>query len=154
MEFLPQAAEFEAHRDDLRRMASEIEEALQTFDNAEMLFHMQRDLLAPHRSPRLYEDAEYSDRNDARRLLLDHLGHVRQKLDEAVEVGDFARVRDHLLAYSQVVGDRAYFGFFGEELTPIEAAAGTYRVVLHVGDESYSGRVTVREDPLLSDIGF
>ena len=61
---------------------------------------------------------------------------------------------DHLLFYSSIVGDRAYFGFFGEELTPIEAAAGTYRVVLHVGDESYSGRVRVREDPLLSDFGF
>ena len=151
MHFMPGDAEIEAHRDDLRHIASEIEAALNTFDDAEVLFHMQRDLLAPHRAPRLYDDADYPNRADARPLLLDHLGHVRQKLDEAEEVWDFIQVRNHLLAYSLVVGDRAFFGFYGDELLPVEAAAGTYRVVLRVGEAAYTGSVSVREDPLLGE---
>lgn len=36
-----------------------------------------------------------------------------------------------------------------QQLTPVEAAAGTYRVVLHVGEASYAGSVSVRDDPVL-----
>ena len=149
MTFTPSVEEIDAHRADLRRMASEIGQVLGTYDNAEVLFHMQRDLIAPHRAPSLVEDAAYPNLDDARRLLLDHLSHLRIQLDEASELRDFARVRRQLVAYSSVVGDQAYFGFFGDELAAVEAEAGTYRVMLRVGGEVYSGTVSVREDPLL-----
>ncbi len=48
------------------------------------------------------------------------------------------------------MGDGALFGFFGEELTTIEAARGDYRVTIHVDGASYTGKITIRDDPLMS----
>ena len=149
MRFAPDPASVAAHREALGRMAMEIAAALQIFKDEDVLFHMQRDLLAPHRTPSLIEGADYEDKTDARRLLLDHLQHIGRQLDEATTPRDFARVRRALIAYSAIIGDIAYTGFYGDELTDIDAAAGTYRVVLQVGDETIEGAVTIREDPVL-----
>ncbi len=43
--------------------------------------------------------------------------------------------------------------FFGEKLRPREAPAGEYRTTLYVGDETYNGDLTVREDPLVEKRG-
>ena len=49
-----------------------------------------------------------------------------------------------------MVGDRALFGFFGEELRAIEAASGDYRVTIHVDGASYTGKITIRDEVLVS----
>ena len=46
------------------------------------------------------------------------------------------------------MGDRAFFGFYGEELTATTAAAARYTVTVTVDGTSYVGKVTVRDDPL------
>ena len=89
------------------------------------------------------------DRNNGRRLLLDHLQHIGDRLKEARSFQDVNQVREQLLAFSQVVGDRAFFGFYGDELTPIDAAPGSYRVTLHVDGRSHAGSITIRNDPLV-----
>jgi hypothetical protein len=49
-----------------------------------------------------------------------------------------------------VVGDQAYFGFYGDELRNIDAPAGTYLVRAAVDGMSASGTISIREDPLRS----
>ncbi len=56
---------------------------------------------------------------------------------------------EQLLAFSQVVGDRAFFGFYGVELTPVDAPPGSCRVTLHVNGRSHTGSTTIRNDPLV-----
>ncbi len=56
--------------------------------------------------------------------------------------------REQLLAFSQIVGGRAFFGFFGEQLTTPRAAPGTYPITVTVDGTSYNGTVAVRDDPL------
>ena len=114
----------------------------------EVLFQLRKDLLATQRYPNRYDDADYPDTDDARTLLLDHLRHIGVRLDGAATYRDLFQVREQLLAYSHVVDDRAFFGFYGEELTATTAAAGTYRVTVTVDGRSYVGKVTVRDDPL------
>jgi hypothetical protein len=105
--------------------------------------------LATQRYPNLYSGAEYPNRVDPRRLLLDHLRHIETRLREAESFRDLYNVREQLLAFSQVVGDEAFFGFYGDELTAITAAAGVYRVTVTVDGRDYVGEITVREDPLV-----
>ncbi len=149
MKLLPSGEEIKAYRDALRYMADEIEHVLERFDDPEVLFHMHRDLVAPHRAPNLYEGADYPDLDDPRELLLRHLRYTRGHINRRKTLQGLTHARRHLLAYSPVVGDRAYFGFYGEQLTEIEARAGVYRVALTVGADAYLGVVSVREDPIL-----
>jgi hypothetical protein len=109
---------------------------------------MRKDLLAIQRYPNLYRDAEYPEVDEARELLLQHLEHIATELGTAGSHRQLFSVREQLLAYSQIVGDEAFFGFYGEELTAIEAPAGQYRVTLTVNGNSYTGTVSVREDPI------
>ena len=149
-QFLPTAHEMERHRTGLSEVLETIGRHVAETRREEHLAQMRKDLLARQRYPSLYEDAEYPDKNDARRLLLDHLGHIRDRLDEADSVRDMFGVREQLLAYSQVVGDRAFFGFFGGELRTFVAPAGRYRVIVTVAGKDYVGSVTVREDPIIT----
>ena len=148
LQFLPSEAETETHRTELARMATTIRERLRTFDDDEILAGMRTDLLAVQRYPSLYDSLAYPNKDDARRLLLDHLGHVETKLAEAETVDDFFDVREQLLSYSFVVGDEAYMGFYGEELRPIQAAPGTYRVTVTAGPHTATGTTAVRLDPI------
>ncbi|MEM9663519.1 MAG: hypothetical protein AAF970_01215 [Bacteroidota bacterium] len=149
--FLPTEAESEAHRAALSGMAATIRARLQTFADAAILAGMRTDLLAVQRYPSLYKDAAYPDRDDARALLLTHLTHIETALAEAETVRDFYQVREQLLAYSFVVGDAAYLGFYGRELRPTEAPPGPYRVTVEAGGHTAEGLVTVRNDPAAGD---
>jgi len=151
MAFAPSADEKEVHRAMLQGVLDETVRVVSDSAGEEDLGQMRKDLLAIQRYPNLYDDAEYPERDDARRLLLDHLAQINQKLAEATATREFYGVREQLLAFSQVMGDRAFFGFYGEELRDIEAPAGDYRVVITVDGQAYTGSVTIREDPLLDD---
>ena len=148
MEFLPTAEGMEQHRSGLQGILDTTLDLVASTTELEHLEEMRKDLLATQRYPNLYDDADYPERDNARTLLLDHLRHIEEKLDEASSHRDMYRVREQLLAFSQVVGDRAFFGFYGEELTATEAAAGDHRVTVTVDGKDYVGKITVRDDPL------
>jgi photosystem II stability/assembly factor-like uncharacterized protein len=150
MQFFPTDHEVEVHRTLLRNAHEVITEGVRTTRRDDHLQQMQKDLLATQRYPNLYRGAEYPERNDPRRLLLDHLGYVETRLNDAATFRDLYDVREQLLAFSQVVGDEAFFGFYGEELTAIAASAGVYRVTVTVDGRDHVGEITVREDPLVS----
>ena len=42
---------------------------------------------------------------------------------------------------------------FGPQIGSTTAEAGTYRVTLTIGDQSYEGTITIREDPLMAEHG-
>jgi photosystem II stability/assembly factor-like uncharacterized protein len=148
MQFPPSEEELEAQRTFLARVHETITRSVRDSKRTDLLEQMQKDLLAIQRYPSLYEDEEYSNKDDARRLLLQHLEYIGKRLEAAESYRDLYRVREQLLAFSQIVGDQAFFGFYGEELRAIDAPAGWYRVVLTVDDSSYVGSVEVREDPV------
>ncbi|HEX9729439.1 MAG TPA: hypothetical protein VGA37_13110 [Gemmatimonadales bacterium] len=150
MRFYPTDAEIASHRAFLGGVLDTLRQALRHTRQTAQLDQMRKDLLAIQRYPNLYDGADYPDRGDARALLLRHLELIGKELREATTVRDLFQVREQLLAYSQVAGDRAFFGLFGDELTAIEAAAGTYRVTITVDGRDYAGTITVRDDPLLS----
>ena len=147
--FLPSEQELQQHREFLKGVAGFIRERLSQTREMEHLRQMQKDLLARQRYPSLYGDVEYPNKEDARTLLLDHLGHISDRLDEAGSYRDMFAVREQLLAFSQVVGDHAFFGFYGEELRPVIAEAGRYLVTVTVDGREHLGTVTVRDDPLI-----
>lgn len=146
--FPPTEGELEDHRAFLAGVAAVIGERLEQQQDVSYLEQMRKDLLARQRYPSMFADREYPNTRDARQLLLDHLGHIRERLDSAQSVRDMFQVREQLLAYSQVAGDEAFFGFYGRELTPIVAGAGTYEVTVTVNGRDYPGTISVREDPL------
>ena len=151
MQFAPSDSQIEQHRQVVEQQIKVIDTALKRTRDEEMLFHMQRDLIAPHRYPNLYEDVNYGYLNDARGLLHEHLEHIQIRLENAQSVRHFSGIRNQLIAYSSLVGDAAYTGFFGEPLQPQKAAAGTYRVRLQVGGQTFEGTLKVREDPLINE---
>ena len=150
MRFSPTDEELDEHRTFLAGIHEAITDLVRRTGEEETLDGMRKDLLATQRQPNLYRDAEYPEREDSRELLLEHLRQIRGKLDEATSVRALFQVREQLLAFSHVVGDRAYFGFYGEELRDIDAPAGTYLVRVTAGDLSATGTISVREDPLRS----
>ncbi len=153
MEFLPNEQEIEEHRAFLTQVHATITKAIQDTRRNDLLEQMQKDLLAAQRFPNLYDNADYSDKDDPRGLLLDHLGHISTRLAEAQSVRQFYGFREQLLAFSQIVGDQAFFGFYGKELSTIDAPAGHYRVILTVDGRSYTGTVSLREDPIKTQVG-
>jgi hypothetical protein len=150
MQFHPTDDEMNDHRTFLAGIHETITDLVERTDEEEILAGMRKDLLATQRQPNLYRDGEYPELDDSRELLLQHLRLIREKLDEANSVRAFFQVREQLLAYSHVVGDQAYFGFYGEELRNIEAPAGRYLVEVRAGELSAAGTIAVREDPLRS----
>jgi hypothetical protein len=148
MQFHPTDEEMNEHRAFLAGIHETITDLVRRTAADEILDGMRKDLLATQRQPNLYRDAEYPERDDSRELLIEHLRQIRIKLDEANSVRAMFQVREQLLAYSHVVGDEAYFGFYGEELRNIDAPAGTYLVRVSAGELSAIGTISVREDPL------
>jgi len=148
MQFPPSDEEIEAHRTFLAGVHETITQSVRDTKRTDLLEQMQKDLLAIQRYPNLYEDEEYTNKGDARRLLLQHLEYVGKRLESAESYRDLYRVREQLLAFSQIVGDQAFFGFYGAELRAVDAPAGRYRVILMVDGRSYVGSVGVREDPV------
>lgn len=149
-EFAPTSDQVSLHRDGLLAMAGTIEEAIGNAEGErqlDLLEHMRKDLLATQRYPQLYEE-EYSDRTDAQMLLLEHLKFVRSHIKDAKTVSDFFKAREQLLAYSGIVGDRAYFGFYGSELRTTRAAPGTYRVTVKAIGREMGQIFNVRTDPM------
>ena len=155
-QFEPSDADKKAHRAELRAIHDEIKERLEDASGERAmaaLKEMRKDLLATQRYPRLYEDEEYKHEasTELKPVLLEHLEFVKKYLSKAETVRDFFRVREHLLAYSQIVGDKAYMGFYGKELRMITAKPGAYRVTVKVPGKSMSRILTVRDDPNRGD---
>ncbi len=148
MQFHPTDEEMNEHRTFLAGIHETITSLVRRTDQEKILDGMRKDLLATQRQPNLYRDGKYPERDDSRELLLQHLRLIREKLDEASSVRALFQVREQLLAYSHVVGDEAYFGFYGEELRNIDAPAGMYLVRVEVDGFSAMGTIAVREDPL------
>ena len=148
LRFFPNEEQIQAHRALLRGILDTTATLVREARGADVLDQMRKDLLATQRYPNRYDDADYPETNDARTLLLDHLRHIGVRLDRAATYRDLFQVREQLLAYSHVMGDRAFFGFYGEELTATTAAAARYTVTVTVDGTSYVGKVTVRDDPL------
>lgn len=151
MTFLPRDRELETYREGLREMLKVIREGVTETDEIGHLKQIQKDLLATQRYPNRYTDAVYSDLSDARQLSLDHLAAIKIQLTGGTSSRDLNNVREQLLAFSQIVGDRAFFGFYGDELNPTPASAGKYRVTVTMDGRSYAGEITVREDPLMDE---
>ncbi len=81
-------------------------------------------------------------------LLLTHLGFVLDHLKKADTVREFFQVREHLLAYSGIVGDEAYMGFYGRELRSKKASPGAYRITVAASGVEKSTILHVRADPM------
>ena len=150
MRFFPDAAELEKNRSELATMHSKITDIVSGPAQKEHLQQMKKDLLAIQRYPGIYKEMPYPDKHDAKKLLLTHLGHIQTKLNSAESYRHLHAVREQLLAFSQVVGDDAFFGFYGKALRATEAAAGNYRVILRIEGASYESRIAIREDPILT----
>ncbi len=148
MRFAPTGQELTAYRDVLTRAGRAIDERLPETPD-EHLAQMYKDLLAPQNYPAMYRGMEYRDRDTPLGLLQEHLDATLERLERARSVRQLTQVREQLIAYSQVVGDDAFFGIFGDELTMFPATAGRYRVRLTIDGREYVGTARVREDPLL-----
>ncbi|MFQ5704197.1 MAG: WD40/YVTN/BNR-like repeat-containing protein [Gemmatimonadales bacterium] len=148
LRFPPTPVELQGHRNLLEHIVDVLDAAL-TDTPMEQLAQMRKDLLASQRYPNLYEGEEYDNVDDAVGLLRQHLKAIKKKIEQAKSVPDFFAAREQLLAYSSVVGDRAFFGFFGEELRYHEATPGTYVVTIVADGHHASGTVRLRNDPLL-----
>ncbi|MFK7831185.1 MAG: WD40/YVTN/BNR-like repeat-containing protein [Congregibacter sp.] len=152
-EFPPSKVQQDTHRDGLNAMADVIRDAIEAASgqrDLDLLEHMQKDLLATQRYPQLYKDEQYPNLTDAKQLLLDHLRLVRAGIKDAETVRDFFDAREQLIAYSGIVGDQAYFGFYGSELRTSMAAPGRYRVTVKAGSREQSQILRVRADPTAS----
>ena len=72
---------------------------------------------------------------------------LRESLKEAESERDLARI------HNRMIREFAFYSegrdLFGPALAPMEARAGTYRVVLTVDDRPYLGTIVLRDDPLL-----
>jgi photosystem II stability/assembly factor-like uncharacterized protein len=148
----PSKAAKEAHRKALSGMLKVIDarlKAASTTREIAMVKEMYKDLLAVQRYPRLYDNEKYKHTSnpELKPVLQEHLNFVAKALRKAKSVRDFFNVREHLLAYSQLVGDQAYMGFYGKELRMIKAKAGSYRVTVKAAGKSASDILAVREDP-------
>jgi len=78
------------------------------------------------------------------------LSKLHERLDAAKSDRDLARI------HRQMTREFAFYSegrdLFGLPLVPTDAPAGTYRVILTVGERHFSGAVTLRNDPILKKI--
>ncbi|MFT5144474.1 MAG: photosystem II stability/assembly factor-like uncharacterized protein, partial [Thalassolituus oleivorans] len=105
MAFSPTTDELEAQQERLIDIAAGVREAVATTQDDRALWHMRRDLLAPHRSPSTYDDHDYPDSGD-RAILLAHLAAIDGQIGGAGSWRQLNGARSQLMAYSFVVGDR------------------------------------------------
>ncbi len=75
------------------------------------------------------------------------LSELRERLNEADSERDLTRLHRELIRQFAVYAEGR--DLFGPSLTPADASAGTYKVILSVGGQDFEGKITVRNDPLL-----
>lgn len=151
LSFGPSAEQKTDLRRQMRDVLAEARRGAQNSSTTEALRVMAQDILATHRSPTEYEDIDYPPMSSYREVLLAHLDGVEQDLNEASSYEDLNAVRDQLMYFSQVGGNKAFFGFYDEPLSLTDAEAGTYRVEIEAGDHTLSGPLRVRKDPMLRE---
>jgi hypothetical protein len=151
LEFGPPEREREALRQQMETALTEARNGVQNSEYTKALQVMAQDVLAAHRAPDQYEEVEYPPMDSYREVLLAHLDGVERELEEASSAEELNDVRSQLLRFSPVVGDKAFFGFYDEPITPTEATPGTYRVEVRVGDRTVTGPLRLRKDPMLDD---
>lgn len=170
LSFAPAAEAVSAYRSRLLEVADHLEGRLR---GAEVegesgpagppLDLMADDILEPQRYPDRFENVDYpaddpgtdgpdlKGGEDDRRILLAHLGAVRDSL-EAKDGSDEWRalnsLRSQLEALSPAAGDSAFTGLYPEPLSETAAGPGRYRVRVEIGGESARGSLRLREDPL------
>jgi len=147
MQFEPTGEELARYRHNLTEVAQIIDDALPQADDA-AIEQMTKDLLAPQNYPRLYRDEEYEHEGEPLELLQEHLRMTHDRLRSATSVRDYNTAREQLIAYSSVVGDRSFFGIYGEQPRMHDAAPGRYVVTVTVDGVDYSGSASVRADPM------
>ncbi len=147
MRFAPTGEELARSRNTLAKVAQIIDDALPQADDA-AIEQMYKDLMAPQNYPRLYRDEQYEHEDEPLELLHEHLRMTHERLRSATSVRDYDTVREQLLAYSSVVGDRSFFGIYGEQPRMHDAVPGRYVVTVTVDGFGYPGSVSVRADPL------
>ena len=140
--------EIAAHQERLKNIAETLRQKVRTSKADEVLFHMARDLRAGHRAPGLFKDIEYSHLDDDRDLLIEHLRLIEDKIKETTTAGSLSSMRNELIAYSTLIGDEAYMGYFGGTIQPVDADAGIYIVTIKAGTHRVQGQLEVRVDPL------
>ena len=148
MTFDPSEDEVDTHRLRLQKMVSTIRNNLNSDTPESAIFHMARDLRAPHRAPNLFEDTTYQNLENDRALLLEHLSFVEARIAATGSARQLDGIRDELMAYSITVGNDAYLGFYGEPISRVPAQAGRYIVTVTAGDHRAQGYVEVRNDPV------
>jgi len=148
LQFEPSEAEEDSLRRQLETVLTDARQGVQNSEYADALRVMAQDILAAHRSPDPYEEIEYPPMSEYTKVLLAHLDGVEGELESAASPDDLNSVRDQLTNFSQVVGDKAFFGFFGEPVRPIEADPGTYRVNVQVDGKTVRGPLHLRSDPM------
>lgn len=149
LDFAPPESEKQSLRRRLRDVLSEARDGVQDSGYTEALQVMAQDVLAAHRAPDQYEDIEYPPMASYREVLLAHLDGVEGELNDASSSEDLNDIRSQLIRFSQVVGDKAFFGFYDDPLAPTEANPGTYRVEVQADDTTVTGPLRVRKDPML-----
>jgi photosystem II stability/assembly factor-like uncharacterized protein len=151
LEFGPPEREREALPQQMETALTEARNGVQNSEYTKALQVMAQDVLAAHRAPDQYEEVEYPPMDSYREVLLAHLDGVERELEEASSAEELNDVRSQLLRFSPVVGDKAFLGFYDEPITVTEAAPGTYRVEVRVGDRTVTGPLRLRKDLMLDD---
>ncbi len=154
MMFPPTDAASGAMDSRLRSVLTETQSVVAETSEADMLLVLAKDLLADHRAPDEYEDANYGPMRDARAVLRTHLDHVAKALDEAATADEFNDVRGQLVRFAPLMGDEIYLDrVYGVPLAEEEAGAGTYHVEVMVDGTAVQGTVHVRDDPMRGGAG-
>jgi len=75
------------------------------------------------------------------------LAELQKSLSDAESERELIRI------HRQMIREFAFYSegrdLFGPGLTPMDAPAGTYQVILTVDGKQFSGSVTLRDDPIL-----
>ncbi len=147
-QFLPSEEEKASARDRLSSVLGDVRQALEKSQNEDMLLVLAKDLLAEHRAPDPFEDLSYPPMKQSREVLQTHVKGIAEALDEASSYRDLNDIREELMRFTPILGDKSYFdNYFGKTLTTHEAEAGTYHVEVEAGGQTVNGTIEVREDP-------
>ncbi len=144
----PEAEVLEGIRARLRTVAARTREVVEATRDTALLRTHRLDLIAHGRFPGLFRDVEYSDQDDPRTLLLDHLDAVTERLEEASSIQALSGLRSQLMSYSLFLGDDVFFGLYGDPPSGTVAPAGTYRVRIAGSVGTVEGTLSVRDDPI------
>ena len=140
LEFDPAAEEVARWRTDVGAMLESVWEAVTVEDSLVFLAQVVRDVEGD-------ETVMDGPAEDLRAVLLARLDELSAEYDEARSANQLNGVRNDLLDFSQIVGDRSFLGFFGMPLEGTDAGPGLHLVRIVAGDQTDEESLLVRADP-------